>query len=254
MKNHIEELKTAVQHSTKKLLKMLIAFSMAGAAVNLLIAKMEVTPLVLAVMLIVNFSVTLLVAYYLHKDEQATINGFLATVKREVKAISVLETGKLVAVIIWFYILKLLSGFPAGVVIAPPVIMLMYILLTYADFKANFAIFEGKGLSLSIIGETVSELIKNRKYFFYVLMKIIAVLICGMVGATLLIIFIYSPQISAQMELLKDFDETILDPFFSTALSNFIQAFIAQITASVASIWIASLCLSISRKDERKVR
>lgn len=251
MKNHIEELKKGVKHNTKKIIKLLIVTSFLGAGLNLVVARLKINSIILAVMVAVNFAISLAVAYFLYEDKESiSVMDFLSMLKNKYRIIMVLEVLKLLAVAIWFFILKGLSASKIFLGIAQPVTAIMYILLTYADFKANFYVFEGKGISLNIISEIWKDLIKNRKAFYYVLLKIFVIFMCGMIAVTLFIIFIYSLEISEFMKTAVDYDSSILDPYFSTPLSNFIQSFGAQIIVSLASVWIASLCLFIRGQDK----
>ena len=79
------------------------------------------------------------------------------------------------------------------------------------------------------------------------MLKIIATLLVGCIIIYLINIFVYAPQIDATLKAMETFDESLLNPFFSTPLSNFIQSLGAQIISGIALIWIGNTSLELRK-------
>ena len=87
-----------------------------------------------------------------------------------------------------------------------------------------------------------------KKIIFYLLLKTFTIIIIGCICIYLIIIFVYAKQIDSAINNVAVVNEALINSYFSSTLSNFIQSFGAQIISGLVLIWIGNASLFLENK------
>lgn len=246
--NHIANIKLLVQSSRKKLLIIIIFISIIFSIINILLNKNGISTFGILLLLCSNFMFNAYFAYYLEKKLSIpSVSSFFEMIRRYSKQLIKVALFQIVFIIIWVMILFVLSMFKYGIILNQPLTFILYLILNYCNYTILFEIFNENDVNVRNLLDSMNQIRKNLKVFIYIMLKIIAILLVGCIIIYLINIFVYAPQIDATLKAMETFDESLLNPFFSTPLSNFIQSLGAQIISGIALIWIGNTSLELRK-------
>lgn len=244
--DHITNIKGLVKYNRTKLIKFICIVSLIFSLVNLIFSYTGVSTLKIVLLAIFNYICGIYFAYFLKKDlDKPSFQSLSEMMKIYIKDILIIGLIQILLIVIWMGLLIILSKFKIGVVIFQPLSMIAYVLLNYMNFCVMFDVFEGEKIEVSSFTTALKDVTKNKKTFVYLMLKIFSIIIVGGLVVYLVNIFAYAPQIDATLKAMKKFDDTLINPYFSTNLSNFIQSFGAQIISGLILIWIGNTSIEL---------
>lgn len=236
--NRIAQIKNSVDKNKKILIKFMIVVSIVFSLLNLSLEKIGLNTISIAILLIFNFIVSTYFAYILKNDiQKLSIQSFLQMMHQYLKEISLLALFQLSVIILWIVLLKVLSMFQYVILFIQPLTILLYVILNFINFKIIFQIFDKGNMNLK---KALSGIKSNLRILFYLILKTVIILLIGTICVYLVNIFVYAKEIDLVLKTAPVVTDALINPFFSTTLSNFIQSFGAQMISGMILIWIAN--------------
>ena len=240
---YITDLKTTVSNNKKKLLGFIICLSVIYSIISIILNEIGVNLINIGVLLFLNFIMSAYFAYSLRTDfEKISVKSFLKMVNNYKNGILSVAFFQGVCIIVWLLLIKMMSMIKYTLIFIQPLSIVFYVILNCLNFQLLFEIFEKQNITSQKLKQSLRILKTNHKTLIYLIIKTVSIILIGSIITYLVNIFIYAPQIDSALKTMSVIDESVLNPYFSTSLSNFIQSFGAQVISGIILIWIGSAC------------
>lgn len=237
--NGIEQTRTLVKLNRKRLLSVIIIISLCFSLLNIILNNNGLNSIGLASLVVLNFLSSLYFAYHLKTNQQKlNIPAFMQYIKDNLACIGKIALLQVISLLGLLFIIKLLSSNPYTFAFTQVVAIILYVILNCINFQLLFVSYAKQLVLGKCIANSLTTLRKNLKTVLYLMIKVVAIILLGGIFVYLLNIFVYAPQIDYVLMTSEVIDSSVLDPFFSSTLSNFIQSFGAQFIAGICLIWI----------------
>lgn len=247
--NRIADIKLLVKGNRNILIKFVVLVSIVFSILNLAIENIGLNTLSVIVLIVFNYIISIYFAYILKYDlNRISFTSFMDMMKKHSKGIILIAVIQFIIMLSWLIVLKLLSGIKYVVLFIQPLTLVFYVLLNYTNFKLIYNIFDCNKIDKKTFKKILSNIKNDKKIIFYLLLKTFTIIIIGCICIYLIIIFVYAKQIDSAINNVAVVNEALINSYFSSTLSNFIQSFGAQIISGLVLIWIGNASLFLENK------
>lgn len=247
--NRIADIKLLVKGNRYILIKFVVLVSIVFSILNLAIEKIGLNTLSIIVLIVFNYIISIYFAYILKYDlVRISFTSFMDMMKKHSKGIIFIAVIQFIIMLSWLIVLKLLSGIKYVVLFIQPLTLVFYVLLNYINFKLIYNIFDCNKIDKKTFKKILSNIKDDKKIIFYLFLKTFTIIVIGCICIYLIIIFVYAKQIDSAINNVAVVNEALINSYFSSTLSNFIQSFGAQIISGLVLIWIGNASLFLENK------
>lgn len=236
--NGIEQTKTLVKINKNRLLYVIVVISLCFSFINIILKNIGLNSIALASLVVLNFLSSTYFAYHLSNNQtHFNLIKFLEYLKHNSLSIGKIAILQFISMVALVMLLKILASNPYTVAFVQVFAIIIYVLLNCINFKLLFSLEENFNVRKCVY-LSLNSLRNNVKTLMYLIIKVVTIILLGSIVVYLINVFVYAPQIDNILKTAEVIDSSMLDPFFSSSLSNFIQSFGAQFVSGLCLIWI----------------
>lgn len=236
--NGIEQTKTLVKINKNRLLYVIVVISLCFSFINIILKNIGLNSIALASLVVLNFLSSTYFAYHLSNNQtHFNLIKFLEYLKHNSLSIGKIAILQFISMVALVMLLKILASNPYTVAFVQVFAIIIYVLLNCINFKLLFSLEENFNVRKCVY-LSLNSLRNNVKTLMYLIIKVVTIILLGSIVVYLINVFVYAPQIDNTLKTAEVIDSSMLDPFFSSSLSNFIQSFGAQFVSGLCLIWI----------------